>query len=80
MTIAEHLCENLGNSLSTLEDIHPPAETDCHKMLRVVWHCYLRKYKDDMLLRVRTLLLVAGGIGIGIWRHRHPCLAMGMIR
>jgi hypothetical protein len=33
-----------------------------------------------MLLRVRTLLLVAEGIGIGIWRHRHPCLAMGMIR
>ena len=33
-----------------------------------------------MLLRVRTLLLVAEGIGIGIRRHRYPCLAMGMIR
>lgn len=31
-----------------------------------------------MLLCVRTLLLVAEGIGI--WRHRHPCPAMGMIR
>ena len=67
---------NLPGSILSYENVHLAAGTDYHKILRVVWHCHLRRPIDGMFLSVRRSLVVAEDIGI--WQHCSD-LAVDMI-
>lgn len=76
VVVVDHLCKNLEGSLLSPEDTHLAAGTERHKMLRVVWHGYLKwRPPGNMVLCVHTPLLMVEGIGI--WQHRaYPAVGM----